>query len=225
MCPTPVGRIHTRVAILVPGAILGVLLSIITGRPDWIVLIGVFLLLGISLDAGLYSWAVHYQPPWMTFVLALFEFGLLLVLANILELNLSLAEAIIFYWVVWSMAAITKVVVLPIASLTYLESAGEFRRIEWSVPDTQASLPVLASVGAPSGAGLFDRAVNEGAHSLPLAPSPSGVHQLPVPDAPGERGPAAGLRLVEIEPQGGRALVVQDKITIGREGCDISLDD
>jgi len=58
MCPTPVGRIHTRVATITLPALLGVILSFVTGRPGWIVLIGVYLLLGVALDAGVYAWAL-----------------------------------------------------------------------------------------------------------------------------------------------------------------------
>jgi hypothetical protein len=181
MCPTPIGRVHTRVAILFPPAILATILSIVTGRPDWIVLIGVYLLLGVALDAGLYSWALKYQPPWMTFVLGVFEFGLLYTLANILKLNLSTWEAIGFYWVCWVLAAITKIVVLPLASLTYLESAGEFRRIEWSIPESQVPLTLAASAeDAKAGAGPLVREASGVHAALPKRlPSPSAVHEVP----------------------------------------------
>ena len=94
MCPTPLGRVHTRVAIIVGPALLGLVLSLVTGRADWIVLIGVYLLLGVFLDTCVYSWVLKYQPPWMTGVLGLVEFGLIYVLANVLKLDLSPAEAI-----------------------------------------------------------------------------------------------------------------------------------
>jgi len=181
MCPTPVGRIHTRVASLVLPALLGVVLSLVTGREDWIVLIGIYLLLGVALDAGLYSWLLRYQPPWMTFVLALGELGLLYVLARVLKLNLSSAEAIVFYWVSWLLAVFTKVVLLPIFSLTYLESSLEFRRIDWSIPPAQAPLPVLAAgENGADGPGPLIRSAS-GAHAVPLErlPSPSGVHSVP----------------------------------------------
>jgi hypothetical protein len=181
MCPTPIGRVHTRVAILVLPAILGTILSIVTGRPDWIVLIGVYLLLGIALDAGVYSWAIPYQPPWMTFVLALFEFALLYVLAHVLKLNLSNWEAVWFYWASWVLAALTKIVILPLASLTYLESAGEFRRIDWSIPASQVPLSVIASEeDAKAGPGPVVREAS-GVHAqLPKRlPGPSAVHEVP----------------------------------------------
>ena len=181
MCPTPVGRIETRVATLVLPALLATAVSLLTDRPDWIVLIGVFLLMGVALDAGLYSWLLKYQPPWMTGVLALGEFGLLYVLANVLQLELTPTEAIGLYWVSWALATATRIVVLPIVSLTYIESAGEFRRNEWSVPPSQESLPVLASrAEARAGPGALVSAAS-GVHSRPLErkPSPSGIHAGP----------------------------------------------
>lgn len=181
MCPTPIGRIQTRVASLVPAALLATVISLVTGRPDWIVLIGVFLLLGVALDAALYAWLLKYQPPWMTGVLALAEFGLLFVLANILQLNLSPIEAIVLYWVSWALATGTRIAFLPIVSLTYIESAGEFRRTEWSVPPAQASLPVLAAeADAQSGPGVLVQEAS-GVHARPLErkPGPSGVHIAP----------------------------------------------
>src|SRR5215213_4902735 len=172
MCPTPIGRIHTRVAILVGPAILGTILSLITGEAGWIVLIGVYLLMGVALDVIVYPWLLRYQPPWMTGVLGLGEFGLLLVLANVLELGLSIPEAIVFYWVSWLMAATTKIVVLPVASLTYLESSLEFRRPAWSIPPPQETHPVVAA-GA-------DVAAKPGQ----LVEKASGVHEAPLPRKP-----------------------------------------
>jgi hypothetical protein len=179
MCPTPLGRIHTRVFTIIGPALLGAVLWIITGRPDWLVLIGVYLLLGITLDTLVYSWLLRYQPPWMTFVLALGEFGLIYVLANVLELDLTPIEAIALYWGAWLLAAITRIVVLPIVSLTYYESSGELRRIAWSLPPEQVPYPVVASL-ADAQPGPVVRAAS-GAHRTPLErlPSPSGVHETP----------------------------------------------
>src|SRR5215211_1636656 len=108
MCPTPIGRIHTRVATIVLPALLGVIVSLITGTAAWIVLIGLYLLQGVALDACVYSWLLRYQPPWMTGVLALAELGLLLVLANAVELGISIPGAIVFYWGAWLLAIATK---------------------------------------------------------------------------------------------------------------------
>jgi hypothetical protein len=177
------------VATIVLPALLGLVVSLVTGRPDWIVLIGVYLLLGVALDSCVYSWLITYQPPWMTFVLALGEFGLIYVLANVLKLDLSPIEAIALYWASWILAIWTKVVLLPIVSLTYLESAFEFRRTEWSVPPAQAPMPVLASTAeAEAGPGPVVRSAS-GLHAVPLErqPPPSGVHTVSHPPGAPER--------------------------------------
>ena len=235
MCPTPIGRVHSRVASLIPGALLATLISIITGNADWIVLIGVFLLLGISLDTAFYPLVIRYQPPWMTFVLAVFEFGLLLVLASVLQLDLMIWAAAIFYWVVWILAVVTRIVVFPIASITYLESAAEFRRTQWSIPATQASVPILAAADAPGpgrGAGIFEQGGGGGggasAIQQPISkqPSPSGIHASPFAAGGGVGvGSGTALMLVETAPEAGRELVVRDTLTIGRDGCDVNLAD
>jgi hypothetical protein len=186
MCPTPLGRVHTRVSTLTLPALFATILSVVTGKPDWIVLIGVYLLMGVALDTGVYSWLLRYQPPWMTFVLAFGEFWLLYVLANILKLDLSFLEALMLYWVSWLLAVATKIAILPIISLTYLESAFEFRRNEWSIPPSQAPLPLLASVAeAERGPGPVVKAAS-GVHAVPLErlPSPSALHRVPSPATP-----------------------------------------
>lgn len=179
MCPTPIGRIHTRVATLVLPALLATVASIVTGKPGWIVLIGVYLLLGVSLDAGVYSWLLKYQPPWMTGILALGEFGLLYVLADVLKVDLTPVEAILLFWISWMLAAITRFALLPIVSLTYIESAWEFRRVEWSVPPSAVSMPVIASPESGAGPGPVVQEAS-GVHARPLEPlpSPSGVHAV-----------------------------------------------
>ena len=188
MCPTPLGRIHTRVATIFGPALLGLILSLITGRPDWIVLIGVYLLMGVALDTCVYSWLLRYQPPWMTFVLALGEFGLLYVLANVLQLDLSPLEAIALYWASWILAATSKIVLLPILSLTYIESSFEFRRPAWSLPPQQVAYPVVAASSDAEPGPLVERASGELAVPLEPLPSPSGVHQVPGAAAGGGRG-------------------------------------
>ena len=151
MCPTTLGRIETRVATITLPALFAGILSLVQWRPSWIALIGLYLLLGVALDVFVYSWLFRYQPPWMTFLLAVAEFGLLYVLVVLLDdIDLSLTETVAVYWVSWILAIWTKIVLLPILSLTYLESAGEFRRPEWSIPPSREVLPIIAAV--PAGA-------------------------------------------------------------------------
>ncbi len=189
MCPTPTGRIHTRTATILLPMLFGLIVSLVTGHFDWLILVGIYYIQGIFLDTAVYSWLFRFQPPWMTFVLGVAELGLLLVVSQIIGntadgglTNVGIGEAVIFYWICWILAIpLTKVVLLPLFSLTYLESAGEIRRIEWSIPESQVPLPVLASgAEAKRGAGPVVREAS-GAHAKPLPqlPSPSGVHRLP----------------------------------------------
>jgi hypothetical protein len=194
MCPTPTGRIHTRTAAIFLPALFGLIVSLATGHFDWLALIGIYYVMGIFLDTAVYSWLFRFQPPWMTFVIGIAELGFLLVLSQIIGntangglSHISIPEAIVFYWIAWILAIpITKVVLLPLISLTYLESAGEIRRVEWSIPESQVPLPVLASgAEAKRGPGPVVREAS-GLHAKPLPnlPSPSGVHRLP-PQAAG----------------------------------------
>src|SRR5215212_8618866 len=184
MCPTPTGRVHTRVTTILLGpAVLGLIITLVTGHLDWIVLVGVYLLIGVFLDTAVYSWMLRYQPPWMSFVLALAEWGFLLAVTQWLEgfPNATVLEASIFYWACWVTAATIKIVVLPIMSLTYLESAGEFRHIAWSLPPQQVAVTLPASAEeARRGPGELVRAAS-GAHPIPLKPlpAPSGVINIP----------------------------------------------
>jgi len=169
------------VATIALPALLGLVTSVVAGNIAWLVLIGVYLLLGVALDSAVYSWLIRYQPPWLAGLLAVAELGLLLILVDVLQLGLKIPAAIVFYWVAWALAAITKIVLLPIVSLTYLESSGEFRRVEWSIPPSQASLPVIASAAeAEAGPGPVLRGAS-GIHAVPLGPKPSlsGIHETP----------------------------------------------
>ena len=184
MCPTPTGRIHTRVTTILLGpAVLGLILTLITGHLDWIVLVGVYLLIGVFLDTRSTRGCSSTSRRGCRFVLALAEYGFLLAVTQWLEgfPNVSVLEATIFYWACWVLAASIKIVVLPIMSLTYLESAGEFRHIAWSLPPQQVAVPLLASAEeARRGPGELVRAAS-GAHPIPLKPlpAPSGVINVP----------------------------------------------
>lgn len=189
MCPTPQGRVHTRVASTVLPAVLGLILSLITGNIDWLVLIGVLLVMGVTLDSAIYVWAVTWQPPWMTGVLALVELGLLLILATYLGLDIGIIEGIVFYIAAFLLYVFTKICLLPIFSLTYVESAGEFRRTDWSIPASREALPIIAATegGQAAPGQLLSEA--SGAHAIPLQKQPglSGAHQIPS-DLAGARG-------------------------------------
>jgi hypothetical protein len=194
MCPTVLGRVQTRVAILIPGAILATILSLITHNEGWIVTIGIYLLMGVALDTLVYPYLIKWQPPWLTFLLAIGEFFILYVLVKTLKPGhapygdpnnfFSFGNdwrPILLYWVVWLMAITTKIVILPLVSLSWIENGGEFRRVGWSVAPEYQALPVLAAI-EPSSAGGLAREFSS-VHAVPdaaeLARPLSAVHQVP----------------------------------------------
>jgi hypothetical protein len=182
MCPTPLGRTQTRTAILIGPAILGLILTLVTGKEGFIVLIGIYLIMGVVLDVLFYPLVIKWQPPWLTFLLAVGEFVILYVLSQVLDVGLTPAEAIIFYWVSWVIANWTKIVILPLMELTWIESGGEFRTTSWTSPPENELLPVLATVDPnPAGSRLVREfsSVNKIPDELLNLPAPSGVHRRP----------------------------------------------
>lgn len=192
MCPTVLGRVQTRWAILIVPAIIAAIISAITHNPSWIVLIGVYFLIGVALDTAFYPFIIRWQPPWLTFVLAVGEFVLTYIAAQVLT-GIHFAhhwEPIVEFWVVWWIAIWTKVAILPLLSLSWIEDAGEFRSTGWSIPPEYVPLPVSAftppqqGVGPPALARKFSAAAIEIPEELRRAPSPSGVHRVPTGPPP-----------------------------------------
>src|ERR1700738_3782006 len=110
MCPTALGRVQTRWAILLAPAVLAAIISVATHNAGWIVLIGVYFVLGVALDTAFYPLIIRWQPPWLTFTLAVGEFVLVYILAHVLKVGLTNVEAVVLYWVAWTLAIWTKVV-------------------------------------------------------------------------------------------------------------------
>ena len=185
MCPTVLGRVQTRWAILIVPALIATLISLATGNEGWIVLIGLYFVIGVALDTAFYPFIIRWQPPWLTFILALGEFVLVFIAAHFLKVHLSDPGAIVEYWVAWWIAIWTKVVILPLLSLSWIENAGEFRSTDWSIAPEYVPLPVEVFTpqqpgeGPPSLARKFSAAAIEIPEELRRAPSPSGVHRIP----------------------------------------------
>jgi hypothetical protein len=184
MCPTVLGRVQTRWAILIVPALIATVISIATNNEGWIVLIGVYYVLGVALDTSFYPFIIRWQPPWLTFTLAAGEFVLVYILAHVLKVGLTNVEAVVLYWCAWVIAIWTKVVILPLLSLSWIENAGEFRSTDWSVAPEYVPLPitVFQPPAADSPVPKLARDFSS-LHKLPSElrdlPSPSGVHRVP----------------------------------------------
>jgi len=197
MCPTILGRIQTRTAILVGPAILATIISLITQNEGWIVTIGLYLVMGVALDVIVYPFVLRWQPPWMTFVLAIVEFVILFCLVKLLQpghapygdpdaiLATNDWRPIVLYWVSWCIAIATKIVVLPLLSLSWIENGGEFRRVGWSVAPEYEQLPIVAAIDETPSEGKLAREFSA-AHKVPdvkLARPLTSVHQT-IPTSP-----------------------------------------
>lgn len=185
MCPSNLGRVQTRWAIIILPAIIAAIISAVTGNPGWIVLIGVYFVLGVALDTAFYPFVIRWQPPWLTFTLAVGEFILVYILVHILKAKLGDLDAVCLYWGAWIIAIWTKVAILPLLSLSWIENAGEFRQTGWSVAPQYVPLALTVFTPPAEGAGP-PRLAREfsSVHELPPEvrnlPSPSGVRRTPV---------------------------------------------
>jgi hypothetical protein len=184
MCPTVLGRVETRTAILIGPALIALILSLATHNAGWIVLIGIYLLVGVTLDVLFYPYVIKWQPPWLTFVLGAGEFAIVYVFAQVAKVGLAPVDAVWFYWASCALAVGTRIVVLPLVSLTWIEDGGEFRRPGWSITPEREPVAALgvAEVGTDTTLPPLARefsTVLEVPRELRELPSPSQVITIP----------------------------------------------
>ena len=200
MCPTAFGRVQTRVATLVLPALLASALTIAYRDEGWIVTIGLYLVMGVALDVLVYQYVIRWQPPWLTGALALAEFVLLFILVKTLDPGhpgfgepdalpgASDWHPVMLFWASWCLAIATKIAVLPLVSLSWIENGGEFRRTDWTIQPRREPLPVLA---VPPPNPLASPVAQEFSTEFPNA-APLERKPPPATTAPGTPLPAFG---------------------------------
>ena len=178
MCPTPLGRVQTRILILILPALIGLVVSLATGNWGYVALVGLYLVMGAFLDLALYGWIVWWQPPWLTGLLGLAEYVLLLMLALSLGFDIPIWAATVFYVGVWLVAQAVRIALLPLIFLTRIEDGGEVRRLRWTVSPRLEQVPVIALGGEALPArlsGVWSRPSQMGQ----ALPAPSQVGRIP----------------------------------------------
>jgi hypothetical protein len=136
---------------------------------------------------------IRWQPPWLTFLLGVTEFVLVFVLVKVLQpgqpgfgdpdalVGPGDVKVIVFFWVSWLLAVTTRIVVLPIVSLSWLENGGEFRVTGWSIQPQAEPLPLVAAATPEAAGGRLVRelsAVHD--RAVERRPPLSGTHARPV---------------------------------------------
>jgi hypothetical protein len=164
-CPTVLGRVQTRIVTMAAPAVLALILSIVAGDEGWIVTLGLWLVLGVALDVTVYPWLVRRQPPLVTGLLGIGELLVLLGLVAVLRpgrpgfADGAAASLIAWYAVSWLLAALTRIVVLPVALLTWSERGGELGEAGWSMPAEREPLPLVAAVSPDASGSRLVRAL------------------------------------------------------------------
>ncbi len=128
MCFTFSGRLGTRLYSLAWPLVVTALFSAALDSADYWSLFALMVIIGFALDIGVYSWAISYQPRWLTIVLGGLEFFAIRYAAQhvpLFAVHLTDAQAAFFYVCAWLGAWVTTQMVLPLVWPRWAENGGE----------------------------------------------------------------------------------------------------
>lgn len=122
------GRIQSRLAAAVLPLLAACVLALVE-RSWWpLELVGVMVVVGVALDAGVYHRLLAYQPGWAALPLGLLELTLTFAAARALDVAAPLEPALALFAGAWLVAQVLAHAGLPLARLTYAEDGGELGR-------------------------------------------------------------------------------------------------
>ncbi len=126
MCLTLPGRIQTRAVTLINVLMLAILFASLTGNLRYFTMFFLMVVVALSLDIFVYSKLIQFQPRWLTILLGVFEFLILLLVA---PGPVEIAPMVGFYIPAWLAGWLTMEIVLPLVWPRWGEDGGEFRQL------------------------------------------------------------------------------------------------
>jgi len=139
------GRIDSRLgAVLAPLAAACALALVL--HVWWpIELAALMVFVGLALDVFVYHRSLPYQPSWAAVPLGLLELGIVMGVAQPLNVDAPLGAALVFYAGAWLLAQALGHAVFPLARLSYGDDGGELGRVGPAAG--AAALVLLAAAG------------------------------------------------------------------------------
>lgn len=178
MCPTLLGRLHTRLAMVALPALAAAIAFWLGAGAHWLALAGMWLVLGAAVDAGLYRPLVRWQPGVLTVGMGLAEWILVAGVAHAVHLGIGVVALSVAYWSGWLVGHAVRLAVLPVVFVTRQEEGGEVGRPRWWIPAGQHVRPPAPDRGTPLPprlSGLWTHPTSDG----PALPPPSHVGPIP----------------------------------------------
>jgi parallel beta helix pectate lyase-like protein len=164
---TLIGRIHSRLAALLP-VLLGACVLAAALRHWWPVeLVALMAAVGVALDLQLWHRLFPYQPGWAAVAIGAVELAALMAIVLAFGLHAPLWAALALFAVGWLVAVVAGQAAFPLLRLSYAEDGGELGRFG----AVAAGGIVLALAG--SAATVY-------AHRPPVVHLAAGVHRGPL---------------------------------------------
>jgi hypothetical protein len=126
MCFTLPGRIQTRAVTLVNVLLLAMIFTGMTGNFMYFDMFFRMVAVTFVLDVFVYSKLIDFQPRWLTILLGVLEFFILVLVA---PWPVNTIQMLGFYIPAWGLSWLTIEIILPLVWLRWMEDGGEFRRI------------------------------------------------------------------------------------------------
>lgn len=117
------GRLQTKLLTYTILAGVTALFSL-TGNPAYLAVAGIAAVSGLLLES-LWGVIITYQPGWLTYLLAFTEFGVIITIAALLNIPLTMTQAVMFYLAAWIPIQLFLLYLLPVWVPRWGDNGGE----------------------------------------------------------------------------------------------------